>query len=65
MLYWIDYVRSWMRSEEGQDIIEYALMVVLVAVVGVILFGTIGGSIKNIWTEVQNVVTTAAGQVTT
>lgn len=64
MLYWLSYLKTWMESEEGQDIIEYALMVVLVAVVGVILFGAMGTNIKTIWNAVSNVVANASTQAT-
>ncbi len=42
------------RHEEGQGLVEYALILVLVAVVVIVVLGLLGDSIGNI---IQNIVT--------
>jgi len=63
MLYWYLYVKNWMAEQKGQDIIEYAVMVALVAVVGAIIFTSISGDLNVIWQKVEEVVNKAAGAV--
>jgi pilus assembly protein Flp/PilA len=52
----VTYVKSFVRAEEGQDLVEYAMLVALIALVCVIgvtaagtsvntIFGSIGGKI--------------------
>ena len=53
------YLRNWLAEREGQDLIEYAIMVALVAVVGAIAYTGISGNIKTIWTDVSTVVAAA------
>ena len=38
------------RDEEGQDLIEYTLLIAFVAIGVVGLFAGAGGSVKGIWT---------------
>ena len=54
MLYWYLRVRNWMAErEEGQDLIEYALLAGLIAIVAVAAITASGDAIKNIWTAIQ------------
>jgi len=41
------------RSEEGQDLIEYALLVGLISLVAVAAIGLAGSSVNDIFTTVQ------------
>jgi pilus assembly protein Flp/PilA len=45
--------RLW-KEEEGQDLIEYALLVALIALVAVAVFPPIGTSIRNIFVNANN-----------
>jgi len=43
---------SFSRNEEGQDLIEYALLVGLISLVAVVAIGLAGGSVNDIFTGV-------------
>jgi pilus assembly protein Flp/PilA len=46
-------LRSFVRNEEGQDLIEYALLVGLISLVAVAAIGLAGGSVNQIFTNIQ------------
>jgi len=46
------YLRAFVRNDEGQDLLEYALLVALIAIVCVIAVGTTGTSVNAIFTEI-------------
>ena len=48
------------REEEGQDIIEYALLAAFISVVAWSILVTIGTDVTSIYTAVDNVTGTAA-----
>lgn len=43
-------LRSFLHDEQGQDLIEYTLLMAFVALASAALFIGTGSSIKNIWT---------------
>jgi pilus assembly protein Flp/PilA len=46
------YIRNWLESqkpEEGQDLVEYALLLGLIAIVCVIAITVAGQQVSNIW----------------
>lgn len=45
-------VRSFIRREEGQDLIEYALLAALIAVGAVTILGTVNGEINGVFQDV-------------
>ena len=50
----INFVKSFSNREEGQDLLEYALLVALIALVA---FGAVqmaGGSVNDIFTNISN-----------
>jgi pilus assembly protein Flp/PilA len=49
----ITRLRSFVRHEEGQDLIEYALLVGLISLVAVAAIGLAGGSVNQIFTNIQ------------
>jgi pilus assembly protein Flp/PilA len=49
----ITRVRSLARQEDGQDLIEYALLVGLISLVAVAAIGLAGGSVKTIFQTIQ------------
>jgi pilus assembly protein Flp/PilA len=42
-------VKSFFRNEEGQDLLEYALLVALIALVAIAAVEAAGGSVKTIF----------------
>jgi Flp pilus assembly pilin Flp len=56
---------SWRKlwnDEQGQDLIEYTLLMAFVALASAALFLGAGGSIKGIWTTTNNQLSAAASQ---
>ena len=57
-------VRSFVTEENGQDLIEYTLLMAFVALASAALFIGAGGSIKTIWTisntQLSNAATSAS-----
>lgn len=48
------------QSEDGQDLLEYALLVALIALVAIGGVTLAGGSVNVIFTNIANALTTAA-----
>jgi Flp pilus assembly pilin Flp len=57
------YLRNLWQEEQGQDLIEYTLLMAFVAVASAVLFIGAGGSIKGIWTTTNSQLTQANTQV--
>ncbi|MGA2736331.1 MAG: Flp family type IVb pilin [Bryobacteraceae bacterium] len=51
--------RLW-REEQGQDLIEYTLMLAFVALASAALFSSAGSSINQIWSKTNSQLSTAA-----
>ena len=49
-----------MRDDEGQDIIEYALLAAFVSIAGYTLLKTIGANVNTIYTTVNSATSSAA-----
>ena len=56
----ITRLRAIARREEGQDLIEYALLVGLISLVAVAAIGLAGGSVNDIFTTIQTKLAAAA-----
>ena len=56
----INRLRTFVRDDEGQDLLEYALLVALIALVAIAAVGLAGGAVKTIFTDVANQLTGAA-----
>jgi pilus assembly protein Flp/PilA len=56
----VNFVMSFARNEEGQDLLEYALLVALIALVAIAAVTAAGGSVKTIFTNISNQLNTAA-----
>ena len=49
------------RDEEGQGLVEYALIIVLVAIAVITLLTTLGGDIGNVFSNISSTLQTAPG----
>jgi pilus assembly protein Flp/PilA len=49
----LTYVKNFVREEEGATMVEYGLMVALIAVACIVVVGTLGGSLNTLFGEVD------------
>ena len=52
-------------SEEGQGLVEYALIIVLISIVAIGILGTLGGSVASVFTQANSALQPAAGGAVT
>ncbi|HZT31258.1 MAG TPA: hypothetical protein VFA33_15315 [Bryobacteraceae bacterium] len=52
--------RNFWKDDQGQDLIEYTLLMAFVALASAALFIGAGGSINQIWTTASNSLSSAA-----
>jgi pilus assembly protein Flp/PilA len=52
MLNVIARFRALLRNDKGQDLIEYALLAGLIALVAVVAIGDAGEKVNEIWTDI-------------
>ena len=48
----LTYVKSFVRDEEGQDLLEYALLVALIALVAIGAVGLAGNAVNDVFTNI-------------
>jgi Flp pilus assembly pilin Flp len=53
-------MRNFWKDDQGQDLIEYTLLIAFVALASAALFVGAGGSIKTIWTTTSTQLANAA-----
>ena len=53
------WLKNWLDSEEGQDLIEYSLIIVLIVIVAIAGMSAVGGRISAIWGEITTGLGTA------
>ena len=53
------FLRNFWKEEQGQDLIEYTLLMAFVALASAALFLGAGSSIKGIWTNTSTQLSTA------
>jgi len=53
------FLRNFWQDEQGQDLIEYTLLMAFVALASAALFLGAGGSIKGIWSTTNSQLTAA------
>ena len=59
-LFWLKHFLG-MDREEGQGLVEYALILVLIAIVVIAVLTTMGTNIRTIFTTIGNALVPAAG----
>ncbi|MGH7634112.1 MAG: Flp family type IVb pilin [Vicinamibacterales bacterium] len=53
-------LKKFALADEGQDLLEYALLVALIALVSVTVIGTAGSAVKTIFTNIGTSLNAAA-----
>jgi pilus assembly protein Flp/PilA len=54
------YLRSLLRSESGQDLLEYALLVALIALVCVAVITSTGTNVQTIFSKISSALSSAS-----
>jgi pilus assembly protein Flp/PilA len=54
-------IRRFIREEEGQDVIEYALLAAFISIVAATIIQTIGTDVTTIYTNVKTQTSAATG----
>ena len=52
----VNFVKSFVRNDEGQDLLEYALLVALIALVAVGAVTAAGASVNTIFTQIAGAI---------
>ena len=53
------YALRFQRDESGQDLVEYALLLAVLAVAGVAVLGGLATSLSTVWTNVNTQLSTS------
>jgi pilus assembly protein Flp/PilA len=56
----LQFVKSFVREDEGQDLLEYALLVALIALVAIGAVAAAGTSVNDIFTNIAGKLAAAA-----
>jgi pilus assembly protein Flp/PilA len=56
----VNAVKSFARNEEGQDLLEYALLVALIALVAIAAVKAAGGAVSTIFSNIAGQLANAA-----
>ena len=48
------WLKNWLESDEGQGLVEYALIILLVSIVVIGVLTTLGGGVKAVFTTINN-----------
>jgi Flp pilus assembly pilin Flp len=56
----VAFVKMFGRNEDGQDLLEYALLVALIALIAIGAVGLAGGAVNTIFTNIAQKLTAAA-----
>jgi pilus assembly protein Flp/PilA len=53
MLYLYLWIKSWLKNDKGQDLIEYALLLGLIAIICIVAITAGGTAISNLWDQIR------------
>ena len=56
----MSYLKNFLMDEEGQDMVEYTLLLAFVALAAGAAYVTIGNNISSIWSKAQVDITSAS-----
>jgi pilus assembly protein Flp/PilA len=58
-----ELIREFLNDEQGQDVVEYSLLLVLIGAAAVFILTAMGTSISTIFTRINQKLTSAASSV--
>jgi Flp pilus assembly pilin Flp len=61
----VNLVKRFLSEDQGQDLIEYTLLLAFVALLSATLFISAGHSVRSIWTTTNSQLVAAAAAATT
>ena len=56
--YLFAYLRTYIHDEEGQDLVEYALIIVLISIAIVVAMTALGGQINTVFNTIRTTLAT-------
>jgi Flp pilus assembly pilin Flp len=56
----MDLVKRFLREEEGQDLVEYALLLVFLALAAITVLPTLGQAVNNVFSQSASTLTTGS-----
>ena len=58
-----NFVKNFVKDEQGQDIVEYSLLLVLIGAAAVFVLTTMGQSISSIFSKINTKLTSADNSI--
>ena len=56
---YVDYLKALVGSKKGQGMVEYGLIIALIAVAVIVVLGTMGGKLSTLFGSISNKITPA------
>jgi Flp pilus assembly pilin Flp len=56
----IEFMKKFIRDEEGQDLVEYALLLVFIALAAIAVLPTLGKAVNNVFSQSASTLTTGS-----
>jgi len=53
----IDMIKKFLKDEEGQDLVEYALLLVFIALAAITVLPTLGKAVNNVFSQSASTLT--------
>jgi Flp pilus assembly pilin Flp len=54
------HVTFFWRHEDGQDLVEYSLLLAFIALAAISILSSVSGSVSSLWTSINTKLTSAA-----
>jgi len=62
--YYMKKLMAWFKNEDGQGMVEYGLIIGLIAIVVIVVLAALGGKIRDLFQQVDDAMPTAAATTT-
>ena len=56
----LELLKTFLREEEGQDLVEYALLLVFLALAAIAVLPTLGKAVNNVFSQSASTLTTGS-----